>query len=82
MTVREAQILGKPVMITDFETAKSQVENGVDGIICPMGAEHVANAVVSLLDDESRRKQLSQNCMSRNYSNTQDIKILYDFIEE
>lgn len=82
VTVREAQILGKPVLITDFETAQSQVENGVDGIICPMGTQSVADAVISLLADEDRRRWLSQNCQSRSYSNTEDIKTLYDFIEK
>lgn len=82
VTVREAQILGKPVLITDFETAKSQVENGVDGIICPMDVQGVADAVMSLLKDKSRREQLSLSCLSRNYSNTTDIKKLYDFIEK
>ncbi|MBR6634745.1 MAG: glycosyltransferase [Clostridia bacterium] len=82
VTVREAQILGKPVLITDFETAQSQVENGIDGIICPMDAQGVADAVVSLIDDEDRRRQLSLNCQSRNYSNSEDVKILYDIIEE
>lgn len=82
VTVREAQILARPVLITDFETARSQVENGVDGIICSMGVDAVANAVISLIGDEEKRKQLISNCKSRNYSNTQDIKTLYDFIEK
>ena len=33
VTVREAQILGKPVVITRFPTSSSQLEEGVDGII-------------------------------------------------
>ena len=36
VTVREAQILGKPVIITNYPTAKSQIQDGVDGIICGM----------------------------------------------
>lgn len=82
VTVREAQILGKPVLITDFETAKSQVEDGVDGVVCSMDNEAVADAVISLIYDGEKRRQLSLNCRSRNYSNVSDVKLLYDFIEE
>lgn len=35
ITVREAQLLGKPVVITDYPTAKSQIKDGVDGFIGP-----------------------------------------------
>ena len=31
VTVGEAQILGKAVMITNYKTAKSQLNDGVDG---------------------------------------------------
>lgn len=81
VTVREAQTLGKPVLITAYETAPSQVENGVDGIICPMGVESVADALTELLNDNSAREKLSQNCLSRDFSNSESIHLLYDFIE-
>lgn len=81
VTVREAQTLGKPVLITDYETAPGQVENGVDGVICPMGVESVADALVKLLNNESARNKLSRNCLSRDFSNSECISILYDFIE-
>ena len=81
VTVREAQTLGKPVLITDYETAPSQVENGIDGIICPMGTESVADALTSLLNDETARNKLSDNCLSRDFSNKESIQLLYDFIE-
>ncbi len=81
VTVREAQMLGKPVLITDYETAPSQVENGVDGIICPMGVESVADALIALLGDKNKQEALSKACLSRDYSNAGSINILYDFIE-
>lgn len=81
VTVREAQILGKPVLITDFETAQSQVENGVDGIICPMNAESVAYNVMSLLESKEMREKLSCNCLERNYGNRDSLEEIYKFIE-
>ncbi len=81
VTVREAQMLGKPVLITDFETARGHIEDGVDGIICPMGTENVADALIALLGDKEKQEALSKTCLSRDYSNAQSINILYDFIE-
>ena len=81
VTVREAQILGKPVLITDFETAKSQVENGVDGIICPMGVQSVSAAVMQLIDSKEMREKLARNCLERNYGNRNSLETIYKFIE-
>ena len=81
VTVREAQILGKPVLITDFETAKSQVENGVDGIICPMDVQGVADAVMRLIAGKETIERLSRNCLERNYGNKDSLQAIYKFIE-
>jgi len=81
VTVREAQMLGKPVLITDFETAKGHIEDGKDGIICPMGTETVADALAVLLDNEKLREKLGKNCLANDYSNRESINTLYDFIE-
>ena len=69
VTVREAQMLQKPVLITAYETAAGQVETGVDGVICPQGVEAVAQALTDLLADEALCARLSQNCAGRDYSN-------------
>ena len=42
ISVREAQALGRPVVITDYATARSQVNHGVDGLILPMDDEKFA----------------------------------------
>ena len=42
VTVTEAQILNKPVLITNYPTAKSQVKNGYDGLICELSVEGIA----------------------------------------
>ncbi|HBL41736.1 MAG TPA: glycosyl transferase [Ruminococcaceae bacterium] len=80
VTVREAQMLGKPVLITDYETAPSQVENGVDGVICPMGVESVAQALTDLLADESTQAKLIQNCGERDYSNRSFMQVVYSLL--
>ena len=58
VTVREAQILCKPVVITDYATARSQVRDGVDGVIVPIDNERCANGIVDLIGDLDKRRNL------------------------
>lgn len=81
VTVREAQMLGKPAVITEYETAKSQLENCVDGIIVPLDNQKCADAIFNLLEDEKLRTTLSINCKSRDYSNAKEVEKIYRIFE-
>jgi len=77
VTVREAQILYKPVAITNFATAKSQLNDGVDGVIVPMDNEGCAQAIAGLLYDSRRMQALSDNCARTDYSNRSELEKIY-----
>lgn len=77
VTVREAQILGKPVVITRYATSASQLEDGVDGVIVPMDNEGCARGIGKLLRSPARTECLVQNCRERDYSNAHEAKALY-----
>lgn len=81
VAVREAQMLGKPVIITNYATASSQLEHGVDGMIVPMDNEACAMEIARILKDSSLRKQLSQNCNQRDYSNVHQLQKLYELLK-
>jgi glycosyltransferase involved in cell wall biosynthesis len=80
VTVREAQILGKPVLITNFPTAKSQLEDGVDGMICPLSTDGVAEGVRMLFDDKELREKLAAIASERDYSNRDEVEKIYQMI--
>ena len=61
VTVREAQTLCKPVVITRYPTASSQINDEVDGVICDLSNEAVADAVASLCRDSERRRNICRN---------------------
>ena len=69
VTVREAQILCKPVVITDYPTARSQVRDGVDGVIVPMDNEGCAAGIVSLIIDSERQGSLVEYEMVNDFGN-------------
>lgn len=77
VTVLEAQMLRKPVIITAFPSSESQLENGVDGIIVPMDNDGCAKGIMDVIKNEDLRKQLIENCGKRDYSNRQEIQKIY-----
>ena len=80
VTVREAQALHKPVVITNFATSSSQLADGYDGIILPMDNEGCARGIVQLLDDKQQMKRLSDNTRQVDYSNNSELDKLYQII--
>ena len=81
VTVREAQMLGKPVVITNYATAPSQLEDGVDGVVVPMDNAGCAEGIAQLLRDPQRMDMLSRNCLARDYSNAAEVEKLYKLME-
>ena len=81
VTVREAQALGKPVVITRFPTSGSQLADGIDGMIVPLDNEKCAEAIGQLLQDTERMAFLSNNCKKRDYSNKAEISKIYAMME-
>ncbi|EDM29041.1 capsular polysaccharide biosynthsis protein [Lentisphaera araneosa HTCC2155] len=81
VTVREAQILSKPVLIPNFPTAKSQLEDGVDGLICPLNTEGIAEGIITLIKDTQLRSQLAKGASSRDYSNRSELKKIYQLVD-
>lgn len=77
VTVREAQILGKPVIITNYPTAKSQIKDGVDGVICPMDNESISEAIFSLANNKKRQESICCYLSSHDYGNEQEVNKLY-----
>lgn len=80
VTVREAQILGKPVIVTNYPTAKSQIQDGIDGIICPMDNDGIANAIFNLANDKKLQKRLSDYVNSHDFGNEQEVNKIYQLL--
>jgi len=75
VTVIEAQILGKPVLITRYKTSSSQLEEGVDGHICELSLDGIVDGVEYMIQHPEYANVLSQNCKNRDYSNSESMDI-------
>lgn len=78
VTVGEAQILAKPVLITNYPTAASQIKDGNDGIICKQSIEGIADGIERLYKDSDLRYKLSKYCQEINYENNSELEKLYE----
>ncbi|MBZ5749698.1 glycosyltransferase [Metabacillus rhizolycopersici] len=80
VTVGEAQILSKPVMITNYTTANSQVKDGIDGCITELSVEGITTGIERLYKDSGKRKTLINNCKNTDYSNNYELEKLYQIV--
>ena len=82
VTVREAQILHKPIVITDFPTAHSQVEDGYDGVIVPLDNKECAKGIERVIRDSDLQNKLIKNMKKTHYSNECEVEKIYKLIGE
>lgn len=80
VTVREAQILCKPVAVTAYPTASSQIQDGVDGVIVPLDNEGAALGLNSLIENRDLQNQLSAYLATHNYSNEDEVRKIYQIL--
>lgn len=78
VTVVEAQILTKPVLITNYPTSHSQIVDEVDGEVCELSIEGIANGIEKFYRDRELLERYRSNCESRNYENKEELKKLYE----
>ena len=81
VTVHEAQLLGKPVIITDYATSDSQLKNGINGVIVPLDNESCANGIVDVLHNKQLLEKLCRNCQDNDYSNSEEIEKFYSLLD-
>lgn len=80
VTVREAQMLYKPVVVTNYPTAASQIEHGVDGIIVPMDNRACAEGIKALIDDKELQMRIVEHLHTHDYGNEQEVEKIYKLI--
>ena len=80
VSVIEAQLLAKPVVITRYATSSSQLKEGYDGFIVPMDNDGCADEICKLLQNPDQIAKVCKNCMAGDYANTAEIYKLYKLI--
>ena len=73
VTVREAQMLCKPVAVTNYPTAKSQIQDRVDGVIVPMDNASCAKGIADFIQNTELQLAIVQYLEQHDYGNVDEI---------
>ena len=81
VTVREAQMLCKPVVVTNYPTAPSQIKNGIDGVIVPLDNDGCAKGIIKFLSDKKLKEKIVDYLQLHDYGYKDEIEKIYKVIE-
>ena len=81
IAVREAQFLEKPVIITKYSTALSQVKDGYDGVSVPMEVNQCAMKIKKVICDKNICYKLKRNLKQIDVTNRNEVVKLYRIID-
>lgn len=65
ISVREAKVLNKPIVCTNFPSIQGALEDGETGLIAQMNGQAIADQIARLIDDAKLREHLSNNLANR-----------------
>lgn len=82
VTVREAQMLCKPVVVTNYPTAPSQIGSGIDGVIVPMDNEGCAHGLAEVICDKPLQERIIAHLKTHDYGNESEVEKIYTLIKE
>ena len=80
VSVTEAQILGLPCLVTDYDSAISQVQNQVNGVIMKNDYNSIYETIKAVIQTPELLLKWRANTMLGLYSNEQDIQYFYKMI--
>ncbi|NMH75295.1 glycosyltransferase [Bacillus sp. RO2] len=80
VTVTEAQVLGKAIIITNYSTASSQLKENIEGLICENSPQGIASSIEKLYMDDGFRRNLQKQNELRNFENNSELEKLFSLI--
>lgn len=82
VAVREAQMLCKPVVVTNYPTAPNQIRSGIDGVIVPIDNEGCANGLAEVICDKPLQERIIALLKTHDYGNESEVEKIYTLINE
>ncbi len=80
VTVREVQILYKPVVVTNYPTSSSQILNGKDGVTVPLDNQGCAEGILHLIQDKTKQQEIIDYLHTHDYGNEREAEKLYKLL--
>lgn len=81
VAIDEAKILCKPIVISNFTTAKDHIKNEVNGLIVEMNSEGVYKGIKRLIDHKELCNRFINNLQNDDFGNENEVEKLYKLID-
>lgn len=81
IAIQEAQILGKPMVVSDCSGNREQVCHGKDGLMCGLTPDSLAENIMLLLEDEALRRKLGAAAAKKNADAAEEIQKLLSMLK-
>jgi glycosyltransferase involved in cell wall biosynthesis len=81
IAIDEAKILCKPIVITNFDTAKDQISHGINGLITEMNGKAAAEGIMKIFNDRVLVEKLVANLSQEHLGNEQERDKLFDMLK-
>lgn len=78
IAIDEAKILHKPIVVTNFSTAKDQITNHDNGLIVEMNSKSLYEGIALLIDNETMRKHFTCQLSNEQLGTESEIHKLYE----
>lgn len=80
IAVQEAQVMGCAIVASDCNGNREQISDGDDGILCGFSTEGIAGAIISLIEDEGKRKRLGDAAAKKRLENEEEMQQMLDLL--
>lgn len=81
IAIDEAKILCKPIVITNYVTAKDVIDNNINGVIADMNPESIALNIIRVLENKDIQDKFKSNLRRQNIDNTHILNNFYSLIQ-
>lgn len=81
IAIDEAKILHKPIIVTNYETAKDQINNNENGIIVEMNSEGLSKGIISVIHDVNLQNKIKDSLCNETLGTESEIYKLYDIFK-
>lgn len=76
IAVQEAQILGCPIIVSDVNGNREQVNHGIDGMICALNPAAVAEAIEFMIENPEARARMGEAACHKEVEHDQELEDL------
>ena len=76
----EAKIMHKPIVITNYSTAKDQIDNNINGLIVNMDEESIGEGIKKLIEDKMLVEKMKEELRKIDLGTELEIDKLYNLI--